>query len=91
MTVAENVQHIKPVQKCTGFIFCTFYAVVCLLMYSFNSNWRTFNFQIPSILITAKTNSLNDCVKALTTLIIGFIDLLVVLIESIITWSCRNS
>ena len=28
VTIAQNVQHIKPVQNCTGFIFCTFYALV---------------------------------------------------------------
>ena len=27
-TFMENVQHMKPVQNCTGFIICTFHSVV---------------------------------------------------------------
>ena len=32
--IAENVQNMKPVQICSGFIFCTFSAAVSILMSS---------------------------------------------------------
>ena len=28
VTIAQNVQNMKPVQNCTDFIFCTFNAVI---------------------------------------------------------------
>ena len=34
VTSAGKTQNMKPVQKCTGFIFCTFHTVVGFLMES---------------------------------------------------------
>ena len=41
--MARNVQNIKPVQFCTGFIFCTFPAVM-IVVYNFHMHFNKLIF-----------------------------------------------